>query len=118
MRKHTGKTTSKNIQTMYEQTGRVMDATNFYIALYDEALDEVSFVLNIEEGRRMPGGKRRSGWGMTEHIIQSKRPLLFKEDVAEEQRRRERRPQRFYAEDGGVWIDHLVQHPQQPAGVR
>lgn len=77
------------LRVIYEQTSRVMDTTNFYIALYDEEFDEVSFVFTVDKGKEMkdPVTKRRCGRGMTEYIIRSKAPLLCKKDVMKEQRR-------------------------------
>ncbi len=78
----------KLLPEIYKQAGRVMDTTNFYIALYDESLDEVNFVFTVDEGKLLkePPVKRRGGKGMTEYIIHTKAPLLVKRDVTEKQR--------------------------------
>jgi len=68
---------------VYEQVSKLMLASSFYIALYDAALDEVSFPMVIENGeRRLRSQTRRAGNGLTEHVIRSGAPLLLAQDVA------------------------------------
>ena len=66
---------------VYKQTKKLMDVTNFYIALYDEPSDTVHFKLALEDNRRMkPEGdyaSRKGGDGLTEYIIRHKKPLLL-----------------------------------------
>jgi PAS domain S-box-containing protein len=74
------------LYVVYEQTQRIMDATNFYIALYDEQNDTVHFKLAIEGGSRQKVGvgewkSRKSGVGLTEYIIREKKPLLLSRDA-------------------------------------
>lgn len=71
------------LETLYRYTARMLDCTNFYIALYDPANDEVSFPFAIDEGKRVEWKPRRSGNGLTEYIIRHKQPLLIKEKVAD-----------------------------------
>jgi signal transduction histidine kinase len=40
------------LELIYAQTGRVLDTTNFYIALYDEAKGTLSFAFYVEDGER------------------------------------------------------------------
>jgi len=70
------------LDLIYRQVGRVMDATNLYIALYDRDEDWVSFPLYVEGGQVSwnPGG-RKAGRGLTEHIIRNRQPLLLPDDV-------------------------------------
>ncbi len=70
------------LDLIHRQVGRVMDATNLYIAFYDRDEDWVSFPLYVEEGQitRHSGG-RKAGRGLTEHIIRSRQPLLLPDDV-------------------------------------
>ncbi len=68
-------------ETIYEYTSRLLDTTNFYIALYDEKADEVEFRISIEKGERRPWRKRHRGGGLTEHIIRTGQPLLIEENV-------------------------------------
>lgn len=59
------------------QVERLMPADNFYIALYNSETDEVSFPLYIEEGIPIQRPARRSGRGLTEHILHTHQPLLI-----------------------------------------
>ncbi|MEZ0395186.1 MAG: GAF domain-containing protein [Anaerolineales bacterium] len=68
-------------ETLYQFTSRLLDTTNFYIALYDEQADEIEFRISIEKGERRPWRKRRQGHGLTEHIIHTGQPLLIEENV-------------------------------------
>ncbi len=67
----------------YRQISQVIDASNFYIAFYDEERDEVSFPLAIEEGERVTWQSRRGTRSLTEHIIRTRQPLFLPENVVE-----------------------------------
>lgn len=69
-------------ETIREELGRILDARNFYAALYDPDADEVSFVFYVHRGERLAERpKRRGGRGLTEHVIRTGRPLLLRGDV-------------------------------------
>ena len=61
--------------------GELIDARNFYIALWDEAADEVSFPYSVDEhdDARQP---RRGGHGLTEYVLHHGEPLLATESIA------------------------------------
>ncbi len=70
---------------LHEQTKRLMDADNFYIALYDKSLNEVSFPYSFQDGQRQTAGEgewvtRRAGNGLTEHVIQTAESHLVQGD--------------------------------------
>ncbi len=65
-------------EIVHEQVGRIFDATNFYIAAYEEATDEWETLFEIEEGKRIPPERYQVGAGLTGHIIRNKSPLLFR----------------------------------------
>ena len=71
------------LEEAYRQIGQIIDASNFYIALYDEENDEVSFPLAIEEGERVTWASRRGTRSLTEHIIRTRQPLFLPENVVE-----------------------------------
>ena len=59
--------------------GRVMQAHNFYIALYDDENDLISFPYHVDEMDRFkstPISVARPGRGMTEYVIRTGKPLL------------------------------------------
>ena len=55
--------------------GEMLDASNFYIALYDERIDELSFPYSIDE-KQPVRENRRAGRGMTEYVLHHGEPLL------------------------------------------
>ena len=68
----------------YLGVSRLLDTTNFYIALYNPDEDEVTFALDVTEGElRKPYGTRKAGQGITEYVIRSRSPLLIEEDMPE-----------------------------------
>ncbi len=71
------------LESVYHYTARLIDTTNFYLALYDPATDEVSFPLAVEEGQRVPWRSRRAGQGLTEYLIRTGQPLLIENGIAD-----------------------------------
>lgn len=70
------------VEIVYEYTARLMDASNFYVALYDSAQDEIEFVMDITKGQtRWHSGKRRAGNGLTEHLLRTRQPLLMPNNI-------------------------------------
>lgn len=61
--------------------GDLLDARNFFIALWDEETDELSFPYSVDERdtKRLP---RRDGHGLTEHVLHSGTPLLATDAMA------------------------------------
>ncbi len=71
------------LEHVYRHTSRLIDTTNFYIALYDAQKDEVSFPFYyVERERIRQTQSRRGGKGLTEYVIRTRQPLLVKEDIA------------------------------------
>ncbi len=68
------------METIYRQLQRVMDAPNFYIALYDHDKKETSFVFELDAGKRVPPNKRQGVYGLSEHVIATRNPLLVRGD--------------------------------------
>ncbi len=70
------------LEEVYRGVSRLLDTTNFYIALHDAEKDENVFLLNVSESRidreiiRLPGGQ-----GITGHIIKSGENVLIKENT-------------------------------------
>lgn len=65
------------VETIYRQVGRLLDTTNFYIALYEAESDTWQTLLEAEEGKRMPPERQPAEAGLTGYIIRHKCPLLF-----------------------------------------
>jgi GAF domain-containing protein len=69
------------IESLYQHAHRLIDTTNFYVALYHPEQDEVSFPLYAEGDQRRRLERRRGGKGLTEHVIQTREPLLIEENA-------------------------------------
>ena len=68
---------------IWEQTGRIMDHSNFFIALHDREGDRITFPIWVEDGHiGDPDASRMFGKGLTEHILMSRQPLLLSGDVS------------------------------------
>ena len=69
----------EDVDAFYEQihgiVGELMYARNFYIALYDEAADSLSFPYFVDEVDPAPLPKR-PGKGLTEYVLRTGEPLL------------------------------------------
>ena len=71
------------IESIYHFTSQLLDATNFYIALYDEQTNEISFPYAVEGGERVNWLSRPFGEGLTEYLLRSQRPLLVEDNLQE-----------------------------------
>ncbi|MGB9724477.1 MAG: GAF domain-containing protein, partial [Chloroflexia bacterium] len=64
-------------RAIYEQVGRILDTTNFYIALYDEERREWETVLDVIGREMKPPARYSVEQGLTGYIIRNRQPLLF-----------------------------------------
>ncbi len=70
------------LDAAYRGTSRLLDTTNFYIALYDPDRNDITLAIDVTEGRvRSPHTTRQSGQGLTEYIIRNHTPLLIRENL-------------------------------------
>ncbi len=75
------------MEAIYRESGKVIDTTNFYIALYEAEADQVTFILNTTEGTlNTTPTSRRGGKGLTEYVIRTRAPLLLPDRVVERAR--------------------------------
>jgi serine phosphatase RsbU (regulator of sigma subunit) len=75
------------MEAIYRESGKVIDTTNFYIALYEAETDEVTFILDTENGKvNTTPTVRRGGQGLTEYVTRSRVPLLLPDNVVERAR--------------------------------
>jgi len=75
------------MEAIYRESGKVIDTTNFYIALYEAEADRVTFILNTTEGRlTTTPSSRQGGKGLTEYVIRTRAPLLLPDHVVERAR--------------------------------
>ncbi|WP_080240673.1 PAS domain S-box protein [Spirosoma rigui] len=69
---------------IHDELGNIIDARNFFIALYDSSKSYLSFPYYVDEyfGGNMRFTKRRLGNGLTEYTIQANKPLfLYEKDI-------------------------------------
>jgi GAF domain-containing protein/CheY-like chemotaxis protein len=70
------------LETTYEYVRRLLNPSDFYVALYSPAENELSFPLFISQEQRLQLANRQlRDRGLTEHIIYSRKPLLIRENV-------------------------------------
>ena len=65
-------------RALYYETARVMDATVFLFAVYDEAAQTVQVVRQMDRGVEHPGGSFPLGSGFTSEVIRSGAPRLIR----------------------------------------
>jgi signal transduction histidine kinase len=70
-------------RALYDETGRVMDATVFLFALYDEASQTVQVVHQMDRGVEHAGGTFPLGKGFTSEVIRTGAPRLVRRWSAE-----------------------------------
>ncbi|MEJ2207747.1 MAG: GAF domain-containing protein [Anaerolineae bacterium] len=70
------------LDSIYRYLSRLLDTTNFYVALYDAEADEISFPFVAEAGERIRWASRRSGRGLTEYVMRTAEPLLIEAERA------------------------------------
>lgn len=71
-------------ETAYHYINRLIDTTNFYIALFDEQTNLINFPVIIEKQSRISIPPRKPENGLTEYIIHSKEPLLLNNNVSKQ----------------------------------
>jgi K+-sensing histidine kinase KdpD len=71
------------LSTLYHQVKSLVEADNFYIAIYDATTDELAFPLVFEDGKRKRYARRRAGNGLTEYVIRERKPLLINENTGQ-----------------------------------
>jgi hypothetical protein len=67
---------------LYEQTSRIMNTVNLYVALHDSEAGTLSFPLRVESGVQLPPmGPRPLANGLTERVLRTAQPVLINGDV-------------------------------------
>jgi len=62
---------------VYRQVSRIVDTTNFYVALYDEEEEEISFPFVVDPEQREDWSPSKKAEGLTGTVIESGKPLLL-----------------------------------------
>ncbi len=74
------------LSTIHQVLGRLMEARNFYVALYDPIADLISFPYFMDEFDPPPA-QRRPGKGLTEYVLRRGSPMLVSPERFEELQR-------------------------------
>lgn len=66
----------------YQYTSKLIDTTNFFIALYDERIGKVWFPIVVNDNRFAQSPPRNiGGGGLTDYVISNKETLFIPDDV-------------------------------------
>jgi GAF domain-containing protein len=68
------------LETIYQQAGRIMDTSAFFVALHEKDADELRFSLVYDQGERLEpfSVSFSASRGLTAHVIRSGEPLLVR----------------------------------------
>lgn len=72
---------SDTLETVYTVVAQALDAHSLYIALFDEAKQEIHFPIYTMNGKRRPPITRPMANGITEHILRTEAPIWIKRDL-------------------------------------
>ncbi|MDR6957823.1 diguanylate cyclase (GGDEF)-like protein [Pseudomonas brassicacearum] len=70
-------------QTLHGIVGDLLSAQNFYIALFDDTIGEVTFPYYVDEREITHPTARRGCRGLTEYVIRQRRPCLIDPEDAD-----------------------------------
>ncbi|MCP4363391.1 MAG: GAF domain-containing protein [Chloroflexi bacterium] len=77
------------LNSIYQYSSQLIpQSIDLYVALYDEAADEIAIYLFYNPNEETPAGelqsviRRQSGNGITEYILRSRKPLLINGDIS------------------------------------
>ncbi|MBI2758361.1 MAG: GAF domain-containing protein [Chloroflexi bacterium] len=71
------------LKIIHENVGGLMPAQNFYVALYDELTDQLSFPYFADEHDAAPP-PQKPGRGPTDYVLRTGKPILMTPDVIDE----------------------------------
>lgn len=104
----------KLLTVIYQQIRRVLDTNNLYIALYDEATEELHFAFQMHEGMRQVVKKRPFGNGLTEYIIKTGESLFMRDRELDQLRPAGITP---FGERPRIWLGVPLTFDEQVIGV-
>lgn len=65
-------------ETIYSEMRRLFDVTSFYIALYDNARQQIRYELEVTDTVRQPKRARQAEKRLTEYMVRERQPLLIR----------------------------------------
>lgn len=106
--------TERLLTIIHEQTQKLFDTDNLYIALYHEETKEIEFALMMDNGRRLPPFRKRLPHSLTQYIINSGKSLFLSG-------RMEAHTKQLHLKPGGrkpkIWLGVPMLYNQQVIGV-
>ncbi|HSM56017.1 MAG TPA: GAF domain-containing protein, partial [Candidatus Sulfomarinibacteraceae bacterium] len=75
---------SSVLDTVHRYSSRLLDTTNFYIALYHPQKNQISFPIFVEEGEPVEWPAREPGNSLTEYVMREREALLISGDAREQ----------------------------------
>lgn len=69
------------LEAIYRYIARLMDASNFYVAMYNPERSEITFPFVMENNQRANWRSRAFGNGLSEYIIRTGQELFIADDV-------------------------------------
>jgi len=82
--------TEELFKIVHKEMGRLVDVTNFYIALYNPEREEIEFAFAVEDGKMLDKARLERATrkmrpsGLTEYIIRTGKPLFLPSRLEEE----------------------------------
>ncbi len=74
-------------EKIYSEMKRLLNADDFFIAMYDEPRGAIRYELEIANGERLPKRSRPAGNHVAEYMLRTCQPILIRENFAAEVRR-------------------------------
>ena len=71
------------VKNIYKYTSRLVNASTFFVALYDQEKDIVTYPLAIEGNEEIQIEPRPSNLGLTGYLLETQKPLLLTEGIEE-----------------------------------
>ena len=109
---------TKSLSELYEAVhtvvGDVMPADNFYISLYDENKNEISFPYFVDEIDQ-PAEPQKPGKGLTEYVLKTGKSLLCTPEIDRELQRKGE--VELVGEPAPVWLGVPLKIEQKTIGV-
>ena len=74
------------LETVYHEVTTIFEPDAFFIALYDEDVEELDFRIQVDHGVRQPPERQPVSRGLTSLIVSEKQPLLIRDFEREKER--------------------------------
>lgn len=105
---------SKVIRMIYREISKVMDTSNFYIAIYNRKDKTIKFEIYTIEGQEITPSSRPLSKGLTEYVIRTKKSLLINKNLKKQCRRLGITP---YGKDACSWLGVPMIYKDNVEGV-